>query len=117
MDVGSTRLWHVTLSVAGQPMEEALVARALQRLSEQRPILHGLRCSADHAEVQFWEEGETLLDAASVALRVWMEHRDSAGLPRWEVVGLEVVEQEIHASRGATAGAPVQLHDVTPTGL
>jgi len=98
-------------------MEEALVARALQRLSEQRPILHGLRCSADHAEVQFWEEGETLLDAASVALRVWMEHRDSAGLPRWEVVGLEVVEQEIHASRGATAGAPVQLHDVTPTGL
>lgn len=112
-----TRLWHVTLSVSGQPMEDALVTRALQRLSEQRPIVHGLRCSVDQAEIQFWEEGETLLDAASLALRVWDEHRDTAGLPRWEVVGLEVVEREIHSSRleheGSRSGAV--LHEVRPT--
>lgn len=115
--MSAPRLWHVTLSVAGRPMEEAMVARALQRLSEQRPILHSLRCSRDHAEVQFWEEGETLLDVASLSLRVWMEHRDSAGLPRWEVVGLEIVERDLHASRlpeAADAGV-VHLHDVRPT--
>lgn len=112
-----TRLWHVTLSVSGHPMEEALVSRALRRLSEQRPIMHGLRCSADHAEIQFWEEGETLLDVASLALRVWNEHRDTAGLPRWEVVGLEVVERAIHVSRleheGSRRGAV--LHEVPLT--
>lgn len=113
----AARLWHVTLSVAGQPMEEPMVARALQRLSEQRPILHSLRCSRDHAEVQFWEEGETLLDVASLALRVWMEHRDSAGLPRWEVVGLEILERDLHSSRQPTTpgAVPVRLHDVRPT--
>jgi hypothetical protein len=112
-----TRLWHVTLSVSGQPMEDALVTRALQRLSEQRPIVHGLRCSADQAEIQFWEEGETLLDAASLALRVWDEYRDTAGLPRWEVVGLEVVERDIHASRLECEGSrrDADLHEVRPT--
>lgn len=93
------------------------MTRALQRLSEQRPIVHGLRCSTDHAEIQFWEEGETLLDVASLALRVWNEYRATAGLPRWEVVGLEVVERDIHASRleneGSRRGAA--LHDVRPS--
>ncbi|MDP9822379.1 hypothetical protein [Nocardioides massiliensis] len=107
----------MTLSVSGQPMEEPMVARALQRLSEQRPIVHGLRCSGDHAEIQFWEEGESLLDVASLALRVWMEHRSSAGLPRWELVGLEIVERDLHASRApeATGADVVQLHEVRPT--
>lgn len=93
-----------------------MVARALQRLGEQRPIVHGLRCSGDHAEIQFWEEGETLLDVASLALRVWMEHRASAGLPRWEIVGLEIVERDLHSSRApeAAGGEVVQLHDVRP---
>ena len=35
-----------------------------------------------------------MLDVASLAMRLWNEHRESASLPRWEVVGLEIVEKE-----------------------
>ena len=81
-------------------MEPLLVRGALQRLSEQRPFLSGLRFSADRAEITYWDEGDALVDIASLALRLWNEHRESARLPSWEVVGLEVVERDIRASRG-----------------
>lgn len=108
------RLWHVTVTVAGDEVEPLIVRSALRRLSEQRPFLHSLRYAAARAEIQYWEEAVTLVDASSLALRVWNEHRDSAGLPRWEVVGLEVLERQVFLSRGMDHGAMVDLHDVTP---
>ena len=66
--------------------------------------MHSLRYDDDRAEVAYWEEGEEMVDAASLALRLWNEHRESAGLPRWAVVGLEVVEQQTYHAR----------HPVTP---
>lgn len=72
-----------------------LVRAALLRLSEERPFLESMRFSGERAEIQFWDEGESMLDVASLALRLWSEHRDSAGLPRWEVVGLEVAEKSL----------------------
>ncbi len=68
---------------------------ALRRLNDERPFLHSLKFAAGRAEIQYWEEAQSLLDASSLALRVWNEHRDSAGLPRWEVVGLEVLERQV----------------------
>ena len=47
-----------------------------------------------------------MLDVASLAMRLWNEHRESANLPRWEVVGLEVVEKDLRDSRGRSADAP-----------
>jgi hypothetical protein len=32
-------------------------------------------------------------------MRLWNEHRESARLPDWEVVGLEVVEKELRERR------------------
>ena len=32
-----------------------------------------------------------MLDVASLAMRLWNEHRHSANLPDWEIVGLEIV--------------------------
>jgi hypothetical protein len=93
------RLWYVTVTVAGAPMEPLIVRSALQRLNEQRPFLSSLRFSTDRAEIGYWDEAETLLDAASLGLRVWTEHRESANLPFWEVVGLEVVEREVRIGR------------------
>ena len=58
-----------------------------------------MRFTGSGAEIKFWDEGESMVDVASLALRMWNEHRDSAGLPRWEVVGLEVVERSIHRNR------------------
>lgn len=93
------RLWHVVVTVSGTPMEPLLVRGALQRLSEERPFLSRLRFGADRAEVCYWDEGSSMLDVASLALRLWNEHRDTARLPSWEVVGLEVVEGEVRDSR------------------
>jgi len=110
----AVRLWHVTVTVAGDPVEALVVRNALRRLSDQRPFLHSLKYSGDRAEIQYWEEAETLLDASSLALRVWNEHRDTAGLPRWEVVGLEVLERSVFQSRGMEYSVVVDLQDVTP---
>ncbi len=80
-----SRLWHVTLTVAGDLVEPRIVRNALSRLRDQRAFLHSLRYAGERAEVQYWDEADSLLDASSLALRVWNEYRDSAGLPRWEV--------------------------------
>lgn len=108
------RLWHVTVTVAGEAVEPLVARNALQRLSEQRPFLHSLKYAAELAEIQYWEEAHSLLDASSLALRVWNEHRESAGLPRWEVVGLEVLERQVFLFRGMDYHVIVDLHDVTP---
>lgn len=107
------RHWHVTLTLGGDGVEPLLVRAALVRLTEQRPFLDSLKFSAEVAEIQFWDEGESMLDVASLALRLWNEHRDSAGLPRWEVVGLEIVEQPLRQRRqGGTS--PLQTHQLAP---
>jgi hypothetical protein len=110
-DHGGGRLWHVTVTVAGDPVEPLLVRAALARLVEERPFMTSTGCTSVSAEVTYWDEGDSLLDVASIALRLWAEHRDSAGLPLWEVVGLEVVEKTVHDAR--TAGGPTRFR--TPT--
>lgn len=110
MDLEQTgRLWHVTLTVAGQPVEPMLVRAALARLRDERPFIDTLAFTGTTAEVQYWDEGEAMLDVASLALRLWSEHRESAGLPCWQIVGLEVVEKSIRENRGSLrpAGVPV----------
>ncbi len=108
------RLWHVTVTVAGDEVEPRIVNSALRRLNDQRPFLHSLRYAAGCAEIQYWEEATSLLDASSLALRVWNEHRESETLPHWEVVGLEVLERGIFLSRGLEPPGDRRLHPVTP---
>jgi hypothetical protein len=105
------RLWHVTITVAGEPVEPLLVRSALARLGEQRPFIDSVAFTGDSAELQFWDEGDSMLDVASLALRLWTEYREPAGLPSWEVVGLEVVEKSLHDRRGG--GPPVGFHSPT----
>ena len=96
------RLWHVTVTVAGDPQPLSDVHQALDRLYAERPFLLSMRYDHERAELSYWEEGEEMVDAASLALRVWNEHRESADLPPWKVVGLEVVEQETYQARRVT---------------
>ena len=98
------RHWHIRVTVAGDPVEPLLVRSALRRLSEERPFLESMNFTTSMAQVEFWDEGDSMLDVASLALRMWNEHRESAGLPRWEVVGLEVVEKTVKDTPG---GRPV----------
>ena len=94
-----TRHWHVTLTLAGDPVEPLIARAAMQRLSEAHQFLDSVSSTSDSAEIQFWDEGENMLDVASLAMRLWNEHRDSANLPRWEVVGLEVLEKNVRDVR------------------
>ena len=112
----SGRLWHVTLTVAGDHVEPMLVRAALSRLRDERPFIDTVEYTSTGAALQFWDEGDAMLDVASLALRLWAEHRESAGLPCWEIVGLEVVEKSVRDSRfgsgsvGAHSGAPMHFH-------
>ncbi|MGH3412087.1 MAG: hypothetical protein ACRDPH_03275 [Marmoricola sp.] len=112
----NVRHWHVTLTLAGAQVEPMLLRPALLRLAEQRPFLDSIRFTRDTAELQFWDQGDSMLDVASLALRLWDEHRDSAGLPRWQVCGLEVVEKQVRERRrsgthlgGAATATPLPL--------
>lgn len=99
MKVQRARHWHVTLTVGGAPVEPLMVRAALNRLSQERPFIDSMRATSTTAEIQFWDEGETMLDVASLAMRLWNEHRASANLPSWEVVGLEIVEKSVRNAR------------------
>jgi hypothetical protein len=108
---GPGRLWLVTITLGGEPQATEVVRAALERLQQERPFLHSVRFESASAELQYWEEAEHMLDAASLAMRVWNEHRDSCRLPPWELLGLEVVERELsqrrsHANTPAALGLP-----------
>lgn len=105
----SPTLWHVTVTVAGEPQPAAVIHDALERLLSQWPFIHSLRYDQDRAEISYWEEGEEMVDAASLALRLWNEHRISAELPAWKVLGLEVVERETFLGRESSTPMS-QLH-------
>ncbi|WP_432137526.1 MULTISPECIES: hypothetical protein [unclassified Streptomyces] len=108
------RLWHVTLSVSGEDVPLKDLRRALEQLAHDHPFLLTSRYAADHAEIRYWEEARDLHDAAAVALRLWGEHRHTAGLPRWEIVGLEVIDRETYHQRVAEGYGPPPA---TPVGV
>ncbi|MEU8762804.1 hypothetical protein [Streptomyces sp. NPDC048659] len=110
-----SKLWHITLSVSGAEAPLKEVRRALEQLAHDHPFLLTSRYANDHAEIRYWEEARDLHDAAAVALRLWGEHRQSAKLPPWEIVGLEVIDRETYHQRiaegyGPPPAAPVGVH-------
>ncbi|WP_405877602.1 MULTISPECIES: hypothetical protein [unclassified Streptomyces] len=109
------RLWHVTLSVSGEEAPLNEVRRGLEQLAHDHPFLLTSRYAGDHAEIRYWEEARDLHDAAAVALRLWGEHRQTAKLPPWEIVGLEVIDRETYHQRiaegyGPPPASPVGVH-------
>ncbi len=110
-----SRLWHITLSVSGAEAPLGEVRRALEQLAHDHPFLLTSRYANDHAEIRYWEEARDLHDAAAVALRLWGEHRSTARLPPWEIVGLEVIDRDTYQQRvaegcGPLPASPVGVH-------
>jgi hypothetical protein len=110
------RLWHVVLSVAGRTTPLAELRSGLEQLAHDHPFMLTARYAADHAEVRYWEQARDLHDAAAIALRLWGEHRASAQLPAWEIVGLEVVDRATYHKRLSEGygDAPAVLGGVHP---
>ena len=93
------RLWHVVLSVAGRPTPLSELKRGLEQLAHDHTPFLTARYATDHGEIRYWEQAEDLHDAAAMALRLWGEHKASAKLPPWEIVGLEVVDRSTYHKR------------------
>jgi len=102
-------MWHVTLTVVGEEVGPHVVRAALERLTHERPFLLSARYSTDRAEIRYWEEARDLEDAAALALRLWGEHRTTAGLPPWRVAGLEVVDRTTFQQRAMDSPAPALM--------
>ncbi len=106
--------WHVTLTVAGDPVPEPAIRHGLERLSHEHPFLLSGRYGVDRAEVRYWEEAPDADAVTSLALSLWTDHRISAGLPHWHVVGVEVVDRDTFHRRGRLPLSPVSLVGVAP---
>ena len=97
-------MWHITLTVAGPSVPAQVIKEALERLSDEHPFLLAGRYATDRAEVRYWEEGPDAQSVLDLAVSLWGEHRASAGLPDWEVVGVEVIDRETFHRRGRHLG-------------
>ena len=106
--------WHVTLTVAGEPVVEPEIRDGLERLSHEHPFLLSGRYCVDRAEVRYWEEGPDAEAVTALALRLWVDHQASSGLPAWSVVGVEVVDRDTFHRRGRAPLTPVSLVGVAP---
>ena len=113
-DRAVSKLWHITLSVSGSEAPLTEVRRGLEQLAHDHPFLLTSRYAADHAEIRYWEEARDLHDAAAIALRLWGEHKATAKLPPWEIVGLEVIDRETYHQRIAEGYGPLPA---TPVGV
>ncbi|MFI2210852.1 hypothetical protein [Streptomyces sp. NPDC020141] len=105
-DPAQSKLWHITLSVSGPEAPLTEVRRGLEQLAHDHPFLLTSRYAGDHAEIRYWEEARDLHDAAAVALRLWGEHRSTAKLPPWKIVGLEVIDRQTYHQRLAEGYGP-----------
>lgn len=103
---GQSKLWHITLSVSGAEAPLKEVRRGLEQLAHDHPFFLTSRYANDHAEIRYWEEARDLHDAAAVALRLWGEHRSTARLPPWTIVGLEVIDRQTYHQRVAEGYGP-----------
>ena len=100
MASAAPELWHVTVTVSGPSVPMPELREALDRLAHERPFMVSVRYAADRAELRYWDEGESLDYVAALALRVWGDHRRSAGLPDWSTVGVEVIDRDSLQRRG-----------------
>jgi hypothetical protein len=87
-------LWFVTVTVSGERVPPESVLQALQRLSLEQPFLVSAGYASTRAELRYWDESVDIDGAVAQALRIWSDHRHSAALPRWRVVGVEVVNKD-----------------------
>ncbi len=109
----SAPLWHVTVTVSGDALPASQVRAALERLCHAQPLMLAARYATCRAELRYWEESPTVLEAAALAVRLWEAQRVPAALPDWQVVGLEVVDRDTHHLRFEQ---PALVHALVPAG-
>jgi hypothetical protein len=87
-------LWFVTITVSGPRVPRQTIREGLERLSLEQPFLVSAAYASRRAEITYWDESIDVEGALSQAIGLWRDHEESAGLPPWTVVGLEVVDRD-----------------------
>lgn len=87
-------LWFVTITMSGPRVPSETIREGLERLSLEQPFLVSAAYASSRAEITYWDESIDIEVAVSQAIGLWKDHEESAGLPPWTVVGLEVVNQD-----------------------
>ena len=101
-------MWHVTLTLHGQPQEPESLAQRLQHLAFSHGVELAARYSEDTVEVRYWDEGQDCRVVVDHALDLWDAHREGADLPLWPVVGIEVLDRSSFRRRWPS-GTPAEL--------
>jgi hypothetical protein len=104
-------LWFITITVSGERTSADSVREGLERLSEEQPFLVSAAYASSRAEVRYWDESVDVEGAVAQALRLWSDHEQTARLPAWRVVGLEVVDRDT-ARRRWDGQARVQVGEL-----
>lgn len=86
-------LWHVTVTVNGEPTSGGALQSGLAKLELVHPFGLSARYSVDTVELRYWDEGDDCRSVALSALSLWDDHRTGVGLPPWPVVGLEILNR------------------------
>lgn len=86
-------LWHVTITLHGQPQDPGRLAAALGQLAEAHGFDVAARYTDDTVELRYWDEGQDCRVVVGHALDLWDEHRPDTELPAWPVVGVEVLDR------------------------
>ena len=105
-DIGSLRMWHVTLTVSGESQPIDHVRQALERLSHAHPFLLEARYGNDRAELRYWEEAEGMDAAVAIASTMWESNESSSRLPGWDVVGLQVLDRQTYLQHAPLRALP-----------
>jgi hypothetical protein len=90
---GAPELWFVKVTLGGEPLSASRVKHALERLSVERAFLATARYDRERAEVRYWDECTDADQAIQQALSLWGDDEVFTELPRWRVIGLEVVDR------------------------
>jgi hypothetical protein len=109
-------LWHITVTMSGPATAADRLRWGLRQLCARDPANLAARFRLDAAELQYWDEGDDPVAVARSAARLWREGRGEAGLPDWDVVGLDVCDTATLRARLATPltiAAPGSVEEFT----
>lgn len=102
-------LWHVTITLHGNPQDPASLARSLGQLADAHGFDLAARYTDDTVELRYWDEGSDARVVVGHALDLWDEHRPDAQLPAWPVVGVEVLDRSSFRRRWPPGTTPAEL--------
>jgi hypothetical protein len=102
-------LWHITITVTGEPTSSEGLRSGLANLELAHPFGLSARYSVDTVELRYWDEGHDCRAVALNAMSLWDDHRTILGLPPWPVVGLEVLDRATFRRHWPTGSDPKSL--------